>query len=145
MENQFRLILYLHPFFFNAQIETPPPDFTKLVEDLNKDFLLAGVPKIAHHTIIGNYKSGGIKYKDLGSFIAAINIEFIQTLPECKNNSPPQILLNHWIKKIFKIPTRVNDQPYFYEYFQDKLHIVNCLIKFQEKQNSVVTLSIMKH
>ena len=100
---------------------------------MNKDFLWVGVPKIAHHTIIGNYKSGGIKYKDLGSFIAAINIKFIQTLPECKNKSPHQILLNYWIKKIFKIPTRANDQPYFYEYFQDKLHIVNCLIKIPRK------------
>ena len=45
-------------FIFNTQIDTPPADFIKLVEGLHKDFLWAGVPKIAHHTIIGNYQRG---------------------------------------------------------------------------------------
>ena len=67
-------------FMFNAQIETPPADFIKLAEDVHKDFLWAGVPKIAHHTIIGNYRSGSINYRDLHSFMAAINLKFIQTL-----------------------------------------------------------------
>ena len=103
------------------------------MEGLHKDFLWAGVPKIAHHTIIGNYQRGGIKYKDLHSFIAAINFKFTQTLPDCRNMFPHQVLLNHWIKKMLKIPTRENDQPYFYDYFNDKLHIVNCLFKIPRK------------
>ena len=120
-------------FLYNAQIDIPPADFIKLVEASHKDFLWAGVPKIAHHTIIGNYKSGGIKYKDLHSLIAAINMKFIQTLPENKKRSPHQLLLNYWIKKMFQIPTVANHQPYFYEFFTDKLHIVNCLLKIPRK------------
>ena len=120
-------------FLFNAQIENPPNDFIKLVEGAHKDFLWGGVPKIAHHTLIGNYKSGGIKYKDLHSFIAAINFKFIQMLQDCTNKFPHQVLLNYWLKKMFNIPTRANDQPYFYEFFTEKLHIVNCLIKIPQK------------
>ena len=67
-------------FLFNCQIETPPTDFIKLVEQLQKDFLWSGTPKIAHNAIIADYKSGGINYKDLNSFIAAVNVKFIQKL-----------------------------------------------------------------
>ena len=67
-------------FLFNCQIETPPAEFIKLVEQIQKDFLWSGTPKIAHNTIIADYKSGGINYKDLNSFIAAVNVKFIQKL-----------------------------------------------------------------
>ena len=44
-------------FIFNAQIDIPPVDFIKLVESLHNNFLWSGgMPKIAHHTIIVNYK-----------------------------------------------------------------------------------------
>ena len=120
-------------FIFNAQIDTPPADFIKLVEDVHKNFLWTGVPKIAHHTIIGNYKSGGINYRDLQSFIAAINLKFIQALSVCNYISPHQILFNYWIKKMFKIPTNDITQPYFFEYFKNKLHIINCLFRLPRK------------
>ena len=45
-------------FLFNAQIETPPADFIKLVEELHKDFLWSGTPKIAHNTIMLTIKVG---------------------------------------------------------------------------------------
>ena len=52
-------------FLFNAQIEIPPPDFIKLADKQNKNFLWAGTPKIAHQSIIADYNEGGISYKDL--------------------------------------------------------------------------------
>ena len=120
-------------FMFNAQIDNPPADFIKLVEDVHKNFLWAGVPKIAHHTIIGSYKTGGINYRDLHSFMAAINMKFIQTLSVNNYISPHQVLLNYWIKKMFRIPTNDVTQPYIFEYFKKRLHIINCLFKLPRK------------
>ena len=60
-------------FVYNAEIEYPPKDFIQKVEKIHKDFLWEGTAKIAHHTIIGEYFNGGIKYKDLNDFIAALN------------------------------------------------------------------------
>ena len=34
---------------------------------------------------------------------------------------------------MFQIPTQASHQPYFYEYFTDKLHITNCLLKIPRK------------
>ena len=83
-------------FLYNAQIELPPSDFVKLVEKLHKEFLWAGVPKIAHNTIIASYEKAGIKYKDLNCLIDAINIKFIQNI----SSSPTQnhlALPNLWV------------------------------------------------
>ena len=47
-------------FIFNAQIEIPPPEFIKIIEEKNKNFLWGGgVAKIAHNSIIGDYQEGG--------------------------------------------------------------------------------------
>ena len=67
-------------FVFNAQIEQPPKDFIKQAETIHKQFLWAGVAKIAHHTIIGDYATGGLKYKDHNDFLSALNIKFLQNL-----------------------------------------------------------------
>ena len=121
-------------FLFNCQIETPPADFIKLVEQIQKDFLWSGTPKIAHNTIIADYKSGGINYKDLNSFIAAVNVKFIQKLLV----SPIQghlALPNMWIKKLFNIPINPADEPYFWDFFTKKLNILNCLVRIPRKAN----------
>ena len=121
-------------FLFNAQIETPPADFIKLVEELHKNFLWSGTPKIAHNTIIANYKSGGINYKDLNSFIAAVNVKFIQNL--LVSTAGGRLALpNMWIKKLFNIPTSPENEPIFYDYFSNKMNILNCLIKVPRKAN----------
>ena len=53
-------------FLYNAQIEFPPKEFIKSVEQKNKHFLWdGGVAKIAHHSLIADYPLGGIRYKDL--------------------------------------------------------------------------------
>ena len=67
-------------FIFNAQIDIPPVDFIKLVEKQHKEFLWGGTPKIAHNTIIADYKQGGIKYKDINNFLSSINVKFIHSL-----------------------------------------------------------------
>ena len=91
-------------FVFNSQIDTPPEDFIKLVEELHKSFLWSGAPKIAHNAIIATYKCGGLNYKDLQSFITAINVKFLQKL--LVNPAEGHLVLpNMWIKKLFNIPT----------------------------------------
>ena len=63
-------------FAFNAQIEIPPIDIIKIVDQKNKNFLWGGTPKIAHHSIRGDYCEGGIKYKDLTTFVMSVNFKF---------------------------------------------------------------------
>ena len=41
---------------------------------------MGGTPKITHNTIIADYSEGGIKYKDLDSFIKSINVKFLVNL-----------------------------------------------------------------
>ena len=112
-------------FIFNTQIESPPIDFIKLVEKVHKEFLWGGTPKIAHKTIISEYEKGGIKYKDLNSFLASINVKFIQKL-SLSSSSGNTFLPNLWIKNLFKIPTNPNDarELYFQNYFSN---VVNTL------------------
>ena len=115
-------------FIYNAQIELPPADFVKLVEKLHKEFLWVGVPKIAHNTIIANYENGGIRYRDLNCFIDAVNIKFLQNIV----SSPVHnhfALPNLWVKTLFKIPTLPEREPYFYNFFQNTLNILDCKIK----------------
>ena len=115
-------------FIFNTQIEYPPPDFIKLVEKLHKDFLWAGVPKIAHNTIIASYKKGGIKYRDLNCFIDSINVKFLQHFVSSpvKNH---HALPNLWLKNLFKIPTSAEREPYFFNFFENVLNLLDCKIK----------------
>ena len=120
--------LSLSLFIFNAQIDCPPTDFIRFAEKLHKDFLWAGVPKIKHNTIIASYKMGGIQYRDLNCFIEAINVKFLQNLA----TSPAQnhhALPNLWLKTLFKIPTSAEREPYFYNFFQDSLNILDCRFK----------------
>ena len=119
-------------FVFNSQIDTPPEDFIKLVEELHKNFLWSGAPKIAHNAIIATYKCGGLNYKDLQSFIAAINVKFLQKL--LVNPADGHLVLpNMWIKKFFNIPTTPDEHPYYWDFFKNNLHILNCLVKIPRK------------
>ena len=119
-------------FIYNSQIDPPPDDFIKLVEELHKNFLWSGTPKIAHNAIIADYKCGGINYKDLQSFIAAINVKFVQKLLVSPANGH-LVLPNFWIKNLFNIPTTQAEQPYFCDFFRNKLHILNCMVKIPRK------------
>ena len=115
-------------FIFNAQIELPPTDFVNIVEKLHKEFLWAGVPKIAHNTIIASYKAGGIKYRDLNCFIEAINVKFIQNIA-CSHFTNHLALPILWLKKLFKIPNSPEIDPYFCNFFQNNMNILDCKIK----------------
>ena len=126
-------------FIFNAQIDVPPYEFIKLVENLNKDFLWSGgTPKIAHHTIIADFQYGGIKYKDLASFISSISSKYMASMSTTfKGNYG--ILPKMWIKKLFKIPISNNnaDLLYFNEFFSNTLNILDCKLKIPRKINWV--------
>ena len=86
------------------------------------------MPKIAHNTIIASYKKGGIKYRDLNCFIEAINVKFIQNLENCSIENH-HALPNLWLRKLFKIPTSSEREPYFYNFFHKTLNILNCKFK----------------
>ena len=91
-------------FIFHAQIEIPPPDFIKIVDAKNKTFLWGGgVAKIAHHSIVGDYKEGGIKYKDIQTMVMSVNVKFISRLRNtCNSNN--MCLPKFWLKQLFNIP-----------------------------------------
>ena len=117
-------------FIFNAQIEIPPAEFIKIVDSKNKNFLWGGTAKIAHHSIIGDYHEGGIKYKDLDTFVMAVNIKFLIRLKvNCNLNST--CLLRFWLMQMFQIPTECanDDQKYFHGFFNKELNILDCKIK----------------
>ena len=121
-------------FLFNAQIEIPPPDFIKLADKLNKNFLWGGTPKIAHHSIIADYIEGGIRYKDLDCFVRAINVKFLLNLTSETQNRCT-ILPQMWFNNLFKIPTHCinEDQDYFCNLFRNKINILDCKIKVPRK------------
>ena len=122
-------------FIFNAQIEIPPTDFTKIVEAKNKEFLWGGgTAKIAHHSIIGDYQEGGLKYKDLNSFVLSVNYKFISRLTNTVNLNST-CLPRFWLMKLFNIPTECNndDQQYFYDFFCNQLNILDCKIQVPRK------------
>lgn len=123
-------------FIFNAQIEIPPPEFIKIIEEKNKNFLWGGgVAKIAHNSIIGDYREGGIKYKDLQAFILSVNYKFLIRL---NNNlqSNSTCLPRLWLTQLFKIPTEYNeddDQKYFHDLFRNDISILDCKFKVPRK------------
>ena len=124
-------------FIFNAQIDLIPYEFMKLVENLNKDFLWSGgTPKIAHHTIIADYQYGGIKYKDLSSFISSINSKYMFSMSTTFTGNYGA-LPKLWIKQLFKIPFSNDnaDLEYFNGFFSKSLNILDCKLKIPRKIN----------
>ena len=121
-------------FIFNAQIEIPPTEFIKIIDAKNKNFLWRGTAKIAHHSLIGDYYEGGIKYKDLQTFVMALNYKFIYRLNNtCNLNST--CLPRSWLLQLFKIPAGNNedDQNYFHDFFSNSLSILDCKFKVPRK------------
>ena len=124
-------------FAFNAQIEIPPIDIIKIVDQKNKNFLWGGTPKIAHYSIIGDYCEGGIKYKDLTTFVMSVNFKFlIKLIVDCHLNST--CLLRLWLKQLFKIPlvqgTNV-EQKYFFDFVSQSQNILDFKFKLPRKNN----------
>ena len=117
-------------FLFNAQIDLPPENFLKSVESLNKDFLWGGTPKIAHTSLIADYNEGGIRYKDLKSFVNSINVKFVLNLTR-ENSSRCTILPQFWINKLFNIPLSSNNTnlQYFHNFFSQQINILDCKFK----------------
>ena len=72
---------------YNAQIETPPPQFLQMAEKIKKSFIWGGgVAKIAHSSLIGTIKQGGINYKDMQTQIHSMNSKFLIGLNNCKSS-----------------------------------------------------------
>ena len=117
-------------FLFNAQIEFPPEDFLKAVEKQNKDFLWGGTHKIAHNSIIADFIDGGIRYKDLNSFVRSVNVKFLLNLT-CVNKSRCTILPQLWLNNLFNIPpsSNIENQKYFHDLFSTQINILDCKIK----------------
>ena len=121
-------------FIFNAQIEIPPVEFIKIIDAKNKAFLWGGIPKIAHHSIIADYHEGGIKYKDLNTFIMSVNLKFLLRVKvNCNLNST--CLLRFWLMQLFQIPTECKneEQLYFHEFFSKQVNILDCKLKVPRK------------
>ena len=124
-------------FIFNAQIDSPPYEFLKIVEKLNKDFLWSGgTPKIAHHSVIAEYKCGGFKYKDLSSLINSINLKFVFNMSTTSTENYTA-LPKMWIKSTFNIPFIVNNvnQAYFKNFFSNLVSIIDCKLKIPRQKN----------
>ena len=101
-------------FLYNAQIEFPPKEFIKSVEQKNKHFLWdGGVAKIAHHSLIADYPLGGIRYKDLESLIMAQNFKFVSRMNTTASLNST-CLPRFWIMSLFQIPTEGNSESEVY-------------------------------
>ena len=120
---------------FNSQIETPPLEFLKMTEKLKKSFLWGGgIPKIAHHSIIGSISDGGINYKDTHSQINSLNLKFIINLNNCKSNRA--ILPKFWILNFFRKTSNIKevDKLYFDNQIEQNLDIITkCYFKLPRK------------
>ena len=124
-------------FLFNAQIENPPTDFKKLVEAKNRSFLWdGGVSKISHDSLIGDYTQGGIRYKDIDSFILSVNMKFLFRI---KSNelSNSTCLPRFWMLRMFGIPQQCNnaEQRYHKNFFCHSVDILQCNFKLPKKDN----------
>ena len=122
-------------FSFNAQIEDPPVEFIKSIESKNKNFLWdGGVPKIAHHSIIGDFPQGGFRYKDLESFLISVNLKFLMRLRQSRI-LPNTCIPMYWLMRFFDIPVQYTnaDEQYFQNYFQNQQSILDCKIKLPIK------------
>ena len=117
-------------FLFNAQIELPPENFLKSVENQNKDFLWGGTSKIAHDSLIADFNQGGIRYKDLNSFVRSVNVKFVLNLT-CENKSRCTVLPQFWFNNLFKIPQSSNNdnQQHFHNFFTNQINILHCKFK----------------
>ena len=94
-----------------------------------------GVAKIAHNSIIGDYQEGGIKYKDLQTFVLSVNYKFLYRLNN-HSNSNSTCLPRFWLMQLFKIPTEYDeddDQKYFHDLFSNQLNILDCKFKVPRK------------
>ena len=115
-------------FLFNAQVEIPPIEFIKIVNAKNKNFLWdGGVAKIAHHSLIGAYDQGGIKYKDIETTIQAVNMKFLLRI-NCETTDNSVCLPKYWMMKLFKIPTQgINrEDNYTNSFFSSHLNLIDC-------------------
>ena len=124
-------------FLFNAQVEIPPCDFIKIAEAKNKDFLWnGGVAKIAHHSLIGDYDQGGIRYKDIATTIKSLCLKFLVRLSSTGTTNST-CLPKLWIRQIFKIPTEYNnaETEYFASFFDSRLEILDCKFNLPKKNH----------
>ena len=120
---------------FNAQIEAPPKEFIRISDMKNKSFLWnGGVAKIAHHSLIGSYQQGGIKYKDIETTLKSLNFKYIKRLlNQIVTNST--CLPKYWLMRLFKIPVEctTSEELYFKEYFESQLNILDCNIDIPKR------------
>ena len=118
-------------FLYNAKIEYPPKEFISIIEKKNKNFLWeGGIAKIAHHSLIGDYQQGGIRYKDIDSLIQAQNLKsLLQIKSNCKLNNT--CVPRFWILTFFGIiplEGREKRQSLF-DFFSQDLNILDCKFK----------------
>ena len=120
---------------FNSQIEVPPHEFLKMVENIKKSFLWSGgSPKIAHHSLIGKLQEGGIGYKDLQTQIKTLNTKFVLTLHKCKSSR--KFLPCSWIFDMFRRSSNINDNDleYYKTFTENSVEIVSqCCFKLPNK------------
>ena len=107
----------------------------KIIEARNKEFLWeSGVAKIAHHSIIGDYNQGGIRYKDIAATVKSMNLKFVIRLSSHVTTNS-MCLPKYWMKKLFNIPIESNDleSQYITSFLDNQLNILNCRFKLPKK------------
>ena len=93
-----------------------------------------GVAKIAYHSLIGDFKQGGIKYKDIDATVKSLSLKFIQRL--LSNQATNSTCLpRYWLMDLFKIPTegKNSEERYFKEYFETSLNILDCKLAIPKR------------
>ena len=122
-------------FIFNAQIEPPPKEFVSLVEARNKFFLWdGGVAKIAHNSIIGEFTEGGMRYKDINSFVLSLNMKFIARI-DTRDNANSTCIPRCWLLDMFTSSLASADQRYCLITFRNSIIILDCRFKLPKKSH----------
>ena len=106
------------------------------MDSQNKQFLWDnGVAKIAHHSLIGDYSQGGIRYKDIEYLMLSINLKFLSRMKTNGREHNGTALPRFWLMNLFHIPTKCESglEEYWQQFFATQLNVLDCKFKLPRK------------
>ena len=90
--------------------------------------------KIAHNSLIGEFTEGGIRYKDINSFVLSLDMKFIARI-DTRDNANSTCIPRCWILDMFTISLASADQRYCLNIFSNSINILDCRFKLPKKSH----------
>ena len=86
--------------------------------------------KIAHNSLIGEFTEGGMRYKDINSFVLSLNMKFIARI-DTRDNANSTCIPWCCLLDMFTSPLADNltDQRYCLNTFRNSMKILDCRFK----------------